>query len=100
MPETLKESVNLSEQKGELLEFLLMEEGSDFNAFPLSYAQQRLWFLDQLEPDSPGYNVPAAISLEGPLNVAAFEKSVREIILRHETLSTTFVTVSGLTDKG
>ena len=44
MPETLKDSVNLSEQKGELLEFLLMEEGSDFNAFPLSYAQQRLWF--------------------------------------------------------
>ena len=95
MRETLKDSVGLSTEKGELLELLLMDEGADFNSFPLSYAQQRLWFLDQLEPGSAGYNVPAAISLEGPLVITALEESFHEVVRRHETLSTTFVAVSG-----
>jgi SAM-dependent methyltransferase/acyl carrier protein len=57
---------------------------------PLSFAQQRLWFLHQLEPDSPAYNVPAAVRLSGQLNVSALERSFNEIIRRHETLRTTF----------
>src|ERR1700752_1077827 len=57
--------------------------------YPLSFAQQRLWFLEQLEPDGP-YKVPAAFRLRGPLQVAALERSVNEIISRHEVLRTTF----------
>ncbi|WP_442940787.1 non-ribosomal peptide synthase/polyketide synthase [Nostoc sp.] len=61
----------------------------------LSYAQQRLWFLDQLQPNSALYNIPIALRLAGTLNVAALEESLREIIYRHEALRTNFVTVDG-----
>ena len=62
---------------------------------PLSFAQQRLWFIDQLEPGNAAYNFPAAIRLNGPLNVTALERSVSEIVRRHEALRTTFTTVDG-----
>ena len=61
-------------------------------ALPLSFAQQRLWFLDQLEPGSSAYNISVAISLKGDLKAAALEWSLGEIIRRHEALRTTFVT--------
>ncbi|MCA9937733.1 MAG: amino acid adenylation domain-containing protein, partial [Anaerolineales bacterium] len=56
---------------------------------PLSFAQQRLWFLEQFEPGS-AYNVPSALRLSGPLNVAALEQSIATILRRHEILRTTF----------
>jgi len=62
---------------------------------PLSFAQQRLWFIDQLEPGNSAYNFPAAVRLKGPLNLAALERSVNEIVKRHEALRTTFTTVDG-----
>jgi amino acid adenylation domain-containing protein len=62
---------------------------------PLSFAQQRLWFLSQLEPNSSAYNIPAAVRLTGKLNVAALSKSINEIIRRHEILRTTFTVVDG-----
>ncbi|MHC5760523.1 amino acid adenylation domain-containing protein [Nostoc sp.] len=62
---------------------------------PLSYAQQRLWFLDQLEPNSAFYNIPIALRLVGNLNQAALEQSLQEIIHRHEALRTNFITVDG-----
>src|SRR5262249_33006185 len=62
---------------------------------PLSYAQQRLWFLDQLEPGNPFYNIPLAVRLRGELQVEALERSVNEIIRRHEVLRTRFVLVDG-----
>jgi amino acid adenylation domain-containing protein len=64
-------------------------------ALPLSFAQQRLWFLEQLEPGSAAYNIPDAYRLRGPLDVAVFERCVNEIIRRHESLRTTFQTVGG-----
>ncbi|MEH1785599.1 MAG: amino acid adenylation domain-containing protein [Nostoc sp.] len=62
---------------------------------PLSYAQQRLWFLDQFEPNSASYNIPFELRLVGTLNVAALEQSLIEIIHRHEALRTNFITVDG-----
>ncbi|MBD2093757.1 amino acid adenylation domain-containing protein [Trichocoleus sp. FACHB-591] len=61
--------------------------------FPMSFAQQRLWFLDQLIPDRSLYNLPLVVRLQGTLDVAALEKSVDEIVQRHESLRTTFATV-------
>ena len=62
---------------------------------PLSFAQQRLWFLDQLEPNSALYNIPTARRLYGQLNVEALQKSVAAIVERHEVLRTTFASVDG-----
>jgi amino acid adenylation domain-containing protein len=62
---------------------------------PLSLAQQRLWFLDQLQPGSAFYNIAAAVHLRGVLNVGALERSIAEIISRHDSLRTTFPLVEG-----
>ncbi len=62
---------------------------------PLSFAQQRLWFLDQLEPGYSAYNIPVALRLTGPLDVTAFERSLSEILRRHDALRTTFPQVNG-----
>jgi amino acid adenylation domain-containing protein/non-ribosomal peptide synthase protein (TIGR01720 family) len=61
----------------------------------LSFAQARLWFLEQLEPGSSAYNIPAAVRLTGSLDVAVLEQSLNEIVGRHEVLRTTFGMVSG-----
>ncbi|MBV9773327.1 MAG: amino acid adenylation domain-containing protein, partial [Gemmatimonadetes bacterium] len=60
---------------------------------PLSFAQQRLWFIDQLEPGSATYNMPAALRLRGALDVNAFARSLTALVERHETLRTTFQVV-------
>jgi len=62
---------------------------------PLSFAQQRLWFLQQLSPDSHSYNLLEALRLEGNLNLLALEQSLSELIRRHEILRTTFPMVEG-----
>ena len=62
---------------------------------PLSFAQQRLWFLDGLNPESAFYNVPTAIRLRGELNVSALERSLNELLRRHEPLRTSFSILDG-----
>lgn len=57
---------------------------------PLSFAQQRLWFLDQLNPGSTVYNIPIAVQLTGDLDAAALERSFNELVSRHEILRTTY----------
>jgi non-ribosomal peptide synthetase component F len=59
---------------------------------PLSFAQQRLWFLDQLEPGNPAYNLPVAVRLSGALEVGALARTFNEIRRRHEVLRTAFIT--------
>ncbi|HEX6747845.1 MAG TPA: non-ribosomal peptide synthase/polyketide synthase [Longimicrobium sp.] len=59
-------------------------------ALPLSFAQERIWFLDRLEPGSATYNIPGAWRLTGALDERALERAVGEIVRRHETLRTTF----------
>jgi amino acid adenylation domain-containing protein len=58
---------------------------------PLSYAQQRLWFIHQLDPGDAAYNVAAAVRVQGFLNIDVLEKVLREIVRRHESLRTRFV---------
>jgi hypothetical protein len=62
---------------------------------PLSFSQQRLWFLDQLSPADPSYNIPYAMVINGPLNVSALKRGLDAIIGRHEILRTTFDDVGG-----
>src|SRR5262249_20645481 len=58
--------------------------------FPLSFAQQRLWFIEQLEPGQAIYNIPGAARLEGPLALEVLNRVVNELIRRHEALRTRF----------
>jgi amino acid adenylation domain-containing protein len=62
---------------------------------PLSFSQQRLWFLDQLDPGSLTHNIPAAVRITGKLDTLALEKSLNELIRRHESLRTTFADGDG-----
>jgi amino acid adenylation domain-containing protein len=64
-------------------------------ALPLSFAQERLWFLDRLQPGSASYNVPQALRLGGVLDRAALERALGEIVRRHEALRTVFGEVQG-----
>jgi NRPS condensation-like uncharacterized protein len=101
------ETTEVAHDKLRLLEYLLAEEGiGDSEAkrieprgeacdIPLSFAQQRLWFLDQMGSDRAVYNIPEAYYLTGPLNLAAFQCAINEIICRHEVLRTTFRSQDG-----
>ncbi|MBD2128007.1 non-ribosomal peptide synthetase [Microcoleus sp. ZQ-A2] len=102
-----KGAFNLSPKKQALLQALLQAEGvesrtpqkisrrKDDASIPLSFAQTRLWFLDQLQPDTAIHTIPGAFRLKGLLNIAALQSSFNEIIRRHEALRTTFTTVEG-----
>ncbi|MEH2342111.1 MAG: amino acid adenylation domain-containing protein [Nostoc sp.] len=68
---------------------------SQISPAPLSFAQQRLWFLAQLEPNSPFYNIPGAVRLQGQLDLGALQQSFNEIISRHEALRSNFQTREG-----
>ncbi|RKG86206.1 condensation domain-containing protein, partial [Corallococcus terminator] len=62
---------------------------------PLSFAQQRLWFIDQLEPGSSLYNMPFALSLSGTVDVAALQQAIDALVHRHEALRTTYAVRDG-----
>jgi amino acid adenylation domain-containing protein len=97
----------LTEERRELLELLLSENGGQVSPLlvipqrhktdsaPLSFAQQRLWFLDQLQPLNPAYNIASAYRLKGLLHIVTLERAITEIIRRHEALRTTYALVDG-----
>ncbi|REJ55752.1 MAG: non-ribosomal peptide synthetase [Microcystis aeruginosa DA14] len=102
---TLRQEIG--DRKPELLQFLQRAKQSKSNAhlpiqpvardghLPLSFAQQRLWFLHYLSPDSRSYNTLEILQIEGNLNLTVLERSLGELINRHEIFRTTFPTVSG-----
>lgn len=63
---------------------------------PLSFAQERMWFLYRLSPGAAAYNIPASVRLQGPLNLPALRWSVAELVRRHEVLRTTFAQIEGV----
>ncbi|HJX29125.1 MAG TPA: amino acid adenylation domain-containing protein, partial [Thermoanaerobaculia bacterium] len=72
------------------LELPPLRRASRDQPLPLSFAQERLWFLDQMEPGDPWYNMPIAVRLEGDLNVSVLQRALSEVAQRHETLRTSF----------
>ena len=82
----------LSGSKGDLQPILPIPRDGELQ---LSFAQQRLWFLDKLEPDSAFYNIPAAVRIRGSLDAAVLERSLNEVVGRHETLRTSFDSEGG-----
>lgn len=64
-------------------------------AYPLSFSQQRLWFLDQLSPADPTYNIPYAMTIHGALDLASLQRSLDAVVERHEVLRTTFADCDG-----
>jgi amino acid adenylation domain-containing protein len=93
---TIEEINRLSpEKKRALLEQLLREKAGQPAPAPLSSGQERLWFMDRLEPNSPLYNIPTALRLTGDLNESALKDALNEIVRRHEALRTTFESNEG-----
>ncbi|MBW3572598.1 MAG: amino acid adenylation domain-containing protein, partial [Gemmatimonadetes bacterium] len=62
---------------------------------PLSFAQERVWFLEQLDPGAATYNLPNAVRIQGPLNAAVLQRALDEVVRRHEALRTVFPSVEG-----
>ncbi|NDC22381.1 amino acid adenylation domain-containing protein, partial [bacterium] len=83
----------LTEKSLSLIPPIVVQQRPD--ALPLSFAQQRLWFLDQLLPNTAHYNVPLALKLTGSLNLQALEQAFNALISRHEILRTLFPTTDG-----
>ncbi|HEX6290946.1 MAG TPA: amino acid adenylation domain-containing protein, partial [Herpetosiphonaceae bacterium] len=100
-------TTGLSAEDLELFAYLLEDEGVDPDSqrviprrdpnadIPLSLAQLRMWVLDRWEPGNPASNIPFAVRLKGHLSIAAFQRSLNEIVRRHEALRTTFRVVNG-----
>jgi amino acid adenylation domain-containing protein len=98
----------LAERKPEIVAFLRSSQNARRNPdpgiprvdrsgpLPLSYAQQRLWFLNQLDPESAVNNLGIALRIKGNLNVSAVERALAEIVNRHEDLRTSFARVNGV----
>ncbi|MCG6136134.1 MAG: amino acid adenylation domain-containing protein [Nostoc sp. LLA-1] len=91
----LATEIETAQKAGLGIETTKIERVERTSQLPLSFAQQRLWFLAQLEPDSPFYNIPAAVRLQGELNFNALQQTFTEILHRHETLRTNFQTMEG-----
>src|SRR5262245_30092082 len=98
--------LGLSKERALLLQLLREEESRKSSGIvrrtrtagerlPLSWSQQRLWFIDQLEGGAAGYQVPIVLRLRGPLDLTALQRALDTLVLRHESLRTVFATLEG-----
>ncbi|MDY7022800.1 MAG: condensation domain-containing protein, partial [Cyanobacteriota bacterium] len=99
---------SLSPEKRAILEQRLREKATQaqqkkaipkidrLGSLPLSFSQQRMWFLERLDPGNFAYNRPAALQLTGRLNISVLEKCLKEITARHEVLRTIFPSINGV----
>ncbi len=85
----------LKQQREQSTQVLTIPRRQSGNSLPLSFDQERIWFFEQLEPNSCLYNIPFAVRLEGALNPIALQQSFSAIMQRHESLRTTFTTQDG-----
>ena len=92
---TLADRIDAARRMAEGLEDVPLIVVQRNEKLPLSFAQERLWVFEQLEPDTGAYNIPRVLRLHGPLDVAALEKSIDTILERHEVLRTSFLEVDG-----
>lgn len=83
----------LPAEKRALLADLLRKKAAVARQVPVSFAQQRLWFLDQLDPGSASYNISRAVRLKGQLNLQALQEALNSIVARHESLRTNFTSI-------
>src|ERR1044072_6796588 len=109
MSDNSKDHEPLSPAKRALYELLLKKKSGQENAasvqpiaraqeassYPLSFAQRRIWFIHQLKPDTPAFNVHITEQIKGALNVSAFKSSLEEVVRRNKTLRTKFITIEG-----
>src|SRR5689334_11481394 len=84
---------NLSPSKRRLLELMRARQANEGKTYPLSYPQQRLWFIEQVHPGTSAYNSSFALRLSGQLDKRALQESFHQIVRRHEVLRTTFPTL-------
>jgi amino acid adenylation domain-containing protein len=94
-------------KKRELIRMLLKQQGISLDGkpgiqrrvnrdvYPLSFAQQRLWFLDRFDSSTPAYNISAAVRLNGPIDLSCLSRTLQEITRRHEVLRSTYVMADG-----
>ncbi|MGD2115540.1 MAG: condensation domain-containing protein, partial [Acidobacteriota bacterium] len=80
---------------GDPAQMLLSGEGAEYNCFPLSFSQERLWFLAELEPESSLYTLAWSVELRGRLDPPALIAALRRIVDRHEILRTRFLEIGG-----
>jgi amino acid adenylation domain-containing protein/non-ribosomal peptide synthase protein (TIGR01720 family) len=107
METTAPSRASLSDAKRSLLEMRLKGLGRPVaakpkivrrgggNVHPMSYAQERLWFLDQMEPGNPFYNIPVAALVSAKLDIPTLQRSLEEIVRRHEAVRTVFRLIDG-----
>lgn len=89
--------IEQANQNPEQTPIIAIHKADPHARLPLSYAQQRIWFLAQIDPTSSFYTVPVALEITGPLQVAALERTLTEIVQRHHALRTLFVSHEGQT---
>lgn len=94
--EELAKAIELARRSNELPARPPLRSGPRHEPIPLSFSQQRLWFLDRLEPESVAYNLIASIELRQELNFSIVERAIDEIVRRHEVLRTVFVEKDGV----